>query len=178
MMSKKKKETQDEILEEEVVVEEVPELTELELLQEENKKLIAEVEQLKNDYLKAYADTENTKKRLVRENDVSRKYRAQSFAFSILPVIDNLERALSADSSDASLKEGVQMIYDQLIASLKEEGVVAIEALNNEFDPNLHSAMMTEVVEGVEPNIVVMELQKGYMIKDRILRASLVKVSE
>ncbi|HKM23348.1 MAG TPA: nucleotide exchange factor GrpE [Erysipelothrix sp.] len=177
-MSKKKKETQDEILEEEVVVEEVPELTELELLQEENKKLIAEVEQLKNDYLKAYADTENTKKRLVRENDVSRKYRAQSFAFSILPVIDNLERALSADSSDASLKEGVQMIYDQLIASLKEEGVVAIEALNNEFDPNLHSAMMTEVVEGVEPNIVVMELQKGYMIKDRILRASLVKVSE
>lgn len=178
MMSKKKKETQDEILEEEVVVEEVPELTELELLQEENKKLIAEVEQLKNDYLKAYADTENTKKRLVRENDVSRKYRAQSFAFSILPVIDNLERALSADSSDASLKEGVQMIYDQLIASLKEEGVVAIEALNNEFDPNLHSAMMTEVVEGVEPNIVVMELQKGYMIKDRILRASLEKVSE
>lgn len=178
MMSKKKKETQDEILEEEVVVEEVPELTELELLQEENKKLIAEVEQLKNDYLKAYADTENTKKRLVRENDVSRKYRAQSFAFSILPVIDNLERALSADSSDASLKEGVQMIYDQLIASLKEEGVVAIEALNNEFDPNLHSAMMTEVVEGVEPNIVVLELQKGYMIKDRILRASLVKVSE
>ena len=178
MMSKKKKETQDEILEEEVVVEEVPELTELELLQEENKKLIAEVEQLKNDYLKAYADTENTKKRLVRENDVSRKYRAQSFAFSILPVIDNLERALSADSSDASLKEGVQMIYDQLIASLKEEGVVAIEALNNEFDPNLHSAMMTEVVEGVEPNIVVMELQKGYMIKDRVLRASLVKVSQ
>ena len=178
MMSKKKKETQDEILEEEVVVEEVPELTELELLQEENKKLIAEVEQLKNDYLKAYADTENTKKRLVRENDESRKYRAQSFAFSILPVIDNLERALSADSSDASLKEGVQMIYDQLIASLKEEGVVAIEALNNEFDPNLHSAMMTEVVEGVEPNIVVMELQKGYMIKDRILRASLVKLSE
>lgn len=178
MMSKKKKETQDEILDEEVVVEEVPELTEFELLQEENKKLIAEVEQLKNDYLKAYADTENTKKRLVRENDVSRKYRAQSFAFSILPVIDNLERALSADSSDASLKEGVQMIYDQLIASLKEEGVVAIEALNNEFDPNLHSAMMTEVVEGVEPNIVVMELQKGYMIKDRILRASLVKVSE
>lgn len=177
MMSKKNKETVEETDIEVEVVEE-PELTEVEVLQNEVETLNAEVEQLKNDYLKAYADTENTKKRLVRENDVSRKYRAQSFAFSILPVIDNLERALSADSSDTSLKEGVQMIYDQLLASLKDEGVVAIEALNKEFDPNLHSAMMTEKIEGVEPNIVVMELQKGYMIKDRILRASLVKVSE
>lgn len=177
MMSKKNKETVEETDIEVEVVEE-PELTEVEVLQNEVETLNAEVEQLKNDYLKAYADTENTKKRLVRENDVSRKYRAQSFAFSILPVIDNLERALSAESSDTSLKEGVQMIYDQLLASLKDEGVVAIEALNKEFDPNLHSAMMTEKIEGVEPNIVVMELQKGYMIKDRILRASLVKVSE
>lgn len=178
MMSKKKEKEAVEELEVEILEEAVVELSELELLKQENEALIKEVETLKNDYLKAYADTENTKKRLVRENDISRKYRAQSFAFSILPVIDNLERALSADSSDASLKEGVQMIYDQLIASLKDEGVEAIDALNQEFDPNLHSAMMTEEVEGVEPNIVVMELQKGYMIKDRILRASLVKVSE
>ncbi len=177
-MSKKKEKEAVEELEVEILEEAVVELSELELLKQENEALIKEVETLKNDYLKAYADTENTKKRLVRENDISRKYRAQSFAFSILPVIDNLERALSADSSDASLKEGVQMIYDQLIASLKDEGVEAIDALNQEFDPNLHSAMMTEEVEGVEPNIVVMELQKGYMIKDRILRASLVKVSE
>lgn len=176
-MSKKKEKEAVEELEVEIL-EEAVELTELELLAQENEALKEEVETLKNDYLKAYADTENTKKRLVRENDISRKYRAQSFAFSILPVIDNLERALSADSSDASLKEGVQMIYDQLIATLKDEGVEAIDALNQEFDPNLHSAMMTEAVEGVEPNIVVMELQKGYMIKDRILRASLVKVSE
>lgn len=177
-MSKKKEKEAVEELEVEILEEAVVELSELELLKQENEALIKEVETLKNDYLKAYADTENTKKRLVRENDISRKYRAQSFAFSILPVIDNLERALSADSSDASLKEGVQMIYDQLIATLKDEGVEAIDALNQEFDPNLHSAMMTEAVEGVEPNIVVMELQKGYMIKDRILRASLVKVSE
>lgn len=177
-MSKKKEKEAVEELEVEILEEAVVELSELELLKQENEALKEEVETLKNDYLKAYADTENTKKRLVRENDISRKYRAQSFAFSILPVIDNLERALSADSSDASLKEGVQMIYDQLIASLKDEGVEAIDALNQEFDPNLHSAMMTEEVEGVEPNIVVMELQKGYMIKDRILRASLVKVSE
>ena len=176
MMAKKNK--QEEVVEVEVVEEEETPLTEIELLNQEIEQLKSEVETLKNDYLKAYADTENTKKRLVRENDVSRKYRAQSFAFSILPVIDNLERALNTETTDESLKEGVQMIYDQLMASLKDEGVVPIEALNQPFDPNVHSAMMTEVIEGVEPNIVVLELQKGYMIKDRILRASLVKVSE
>ena len=177
MMAKKNKE-QEPVEVEIVEEEEVSPLTEIDVLNQEIDTLKQEVETLKNDYLKAYADTENTKKRLVRENDVSRKYRAQSFAYSILPVIDNLERALSNESSDASLKEGVQMIYDQLMASLKDEGVEPIEALNQPFDPNLHSAMMTEAVEGVEPNIVVLELQKGYMIKDRILRASLVKVSE
>ena len=70
------------------------------------------------------------------------------------------------------------MIYDQLMASLLAEGVEPIEALNQPFDPNIHQAMMMEEVEGVEPNTVVMELQKGYMLKDRILRASLVKVSQ
>ena len=178
MMSKKKQKDENLEVNEAIDEEEAVELTQEELLAQENEALKLEIEQLKNDYLKAYADTENTKKRLIRENDASRKYRVQSFAVSILPVIDNLERALSANTNDESLKEGVQMIYDQLIAALKDEGVVAIEALNKEFDPNIHQAMMTEVVEGVEPNIVVMELQKGYMIKDRILRASLVKVSE
>ena len=107
-----------------------------------------------------------------------RKYRIQSFAFEVLPVLDNLERALSQNSNDASFKDGIQMIYDQLVASLSEEGVVAIKAVDQEFDPNIHQAMMTEEIEGVEPNIVVAELQKGYMLKDRVLRASYVKGSK
>ncbi len=154
------------------------ELTEVELLKEEISVLKEQLKESKNDYLKAYADTENTKKRLQRESEVMRKYRIQSFAFEVLPVLDNLERALNQDSNDASFKNGIQMIYDQLVASLSEEGVVAIKAVDQEFDPNIHQAMMTEEIEGVEPNIVVAELQKGYMLKDRVLRASYVKVSK
>lgn len=173
--NKSKEELEAEVVEEEVVEEE---LSPEELLVQENEALILEVEKLKSDYLKAYADTENTKKRLLREQEQSMKYRIQSFASSILPVIDNLERALKIETTDTALKEGVQMVYDQLMASLANEGVVPIEALDKPFDPNFHQAMLMEEVDGVESNIVVEELQKGYLLKDRILRASLVKVSQ
>ena len=176
-MAKKEKKEKQEDLEVEVV-EEVVELTPEQLLTQENESLISQVATLKSDYLKAYADTENTKKRLIREQEQSMKYRIQSFATSILPVIDNLERALKIETEDVGLRDGVQMVYDQLMASLAAEGVVPIDALNKPFDPNIHQAMVMEDVEGVEPNMVVEEFQKGYLIKDRILRASLVKVSQ
>lgn len=145
---------------------------------DENEALRKEIETLKNDYFKMLADTENLKKRLQREHDQLRKYRIQGFAADVLPVLDNLERALKQETTDEALREGVQMIYDQLMASLKVEGVEPINALNQPFDPNIHQAMMTEEKEGVESNIVIEEFQKGYMLKDRILRASLVKVSQ
>lgn len=145
---------------------------------DENEALRKEIETLKNDYFKMLADTKNLKKRLQREHDQLRKYRIQGFAADVLPVLDNLERALKQETTDEALREGVQMIYDQLMASLKAEGVEPINALNQPFDPNIHQAMMTEEKEGVESNIVIEEFQKGYMLKDRILRASLVKVSQ
>lgn len=149
-------------------------------LQEENAMLNESVEKLKNDYYKAYADAENSKKRIEREYEVSMKYRAQSFAFSILPAIDNLERALSQDTDESAkqYRDGVQLIYDQIMEALKKEGVEPIEALDKAFDPNIHQALLVEEKEGYESNIVIEELQKGYMIKDRVLRASLVKVSQ
>ena len=159
---------------------EVVEISELEKLKLENEELIKTVQELKNDYYKAYADAENTKKRLERDHDLSMKYRKKRIENSILPAIDNLERALSQVETDAtkSYREGVKMIYDQILSALKQEGVEPIDALNKEFDPNIHQALFTEEKEGVEPNIVIEELQKGYMIKDRVLRASLVKVSQ
>lgn len=179
-MSKEKTNKNETIEEELEVIDPVEEedVAEAVSLEEENISLKQDIENLKNDYLKTFADTENLKKRLQREHETARKYRIQSFATSILPVIDNLERALSQDTSDEAFREGVQMIYEQLMASLKAEGVEPIEALNQPFDPNIHQAMMMEEVDGVEPNIVVQELQKGYMLKDRILRASMVKVSQ
>lgn len=135
----------------------------------------------KNDYLKAYADTENLKKRLNAEADNVRKYRLQSFALEALPVIDNFERALLIKDPSEELKnylKGFEMIYQQLVNALSNEGVKEIDCLNKEFDPNYQQALMQEVVEGLEANIVVEVLQKGYMLKDRILRPALVKVSE
>lgn len=146
--------------------------------QELIEKLTQENQELKNQYYKAYADADNFKKRSQKELENAMKYRIQSFATQILPAIDNLERALSNESSDEAMKTGVQMIYDQIMSVLSNEGVSEIDALDKPFDPNIHQALLTEAIEGVEPNQVVEVLQKGYMLKDRVIRASLVKVSE
>ena len=139
--------------------------------------LNAENEKLKNEYLKAYADAENYKKRVGKDLENGLKYRIQSFAMEILPAIDNLERAL-ATCNDEQLKNGISMVYQQIINSLAKEGVSEILAADQKFDPNLHQALMTEHVDGIEPDMVIEVLQKGYQLKDRILRAALVKVSE
>ena len=141
-------------------------------LEESNKKF-------QNDYFKAYADAENIKRRNQLDLDVAKKYRIQSFASDILPVIDNLERALdSIEDKESSVAKGVLMTYNQLIETLKKEGVEEIPADGLDFDANFHQPLMTEKVEGVEPNKVLQVLQKGYKLKDRLLRPSLVKVSE
>ncbi|MFQ7146764.1 MAG: nucleotide exchange factor GrpE [Clostridium sp.] len=153
----------------------------IEELEEEIVKLKEEAAANKNAYFKAYADTENLKKRLQAESDNVRKYRIQSFAMEILPVLDNLERALDVKVDDQNIKnyaKGFEMIYQQLVHILDKEGVKEIEALDKPFDPNYHQALMQEAKEGVESGMVIEVLQKGYMLKDRVLRATLVKVSE
>ena len=177
MSKKNKKDIKEDIAqelpEEEEIVTDINEEDELEKLKEENEKL-------KNDYARAYADTENMKKRLMAEAEQTRKYRIQSFAKEILPVIDNLERALATEvnEADEGFKKGVQMTYDQLMNALKNEGVEVIECLDKPFDPNLEQALMQEKIEDKESGIVIEVLQKGYVLKDRILRPAMVKVSE
>ena len=149
----------------------------IEELEEEIVKLKEEAAANKNAYFKAYADTENLKKRLQSESDNVRKYRIQSFAMEILPVLDNLERALDVKVDDQNIKnyaKGFEMIYQQLVHILNQEGVKEIEALDKPFDPNYHQALMQEAKDGVESGMVIEVLQKGYMLKD----ATLVKVSE
>ncbi|MDO4940168.1 MAG: nucleotide exchange factor GrpE [Erysipelotrichaceae bacterium] len=168
----KLEEIQGEAVEEEIV-EDINEEDEVE-------KLKQEIEKLKNDYARAYADTENLKKRLMAEAEQTRKYRIQSFGKEVLPVIDNLERALKTEVSkeDEGFYKGVEMTYNQLINALKNEGIEEIDCLNKPFDANLHQALMQEKKEGVESGIVIEVLQKGYLLKDRILRPAMVKVSE
>lgn len=185
-MSKKHKknrveETDENIVQNEELTDEVDEEV-VEDINEESEvdKLKKEIEVLKNEYARAYADAENTKKRLNAEAEQTRKYRIQSFAKEILPVIDNLERALQVEvnEADEGFKKGIEMTYNQLIAALKNEGVEVIDCLNKPFDPNFHQAIMQEKKEGVESGIVIDVLQKGYVLKDRILRPAMVKVSE
>ncbi len=168
----------EEEKEEEPAEETVDETAELKAKIEELEKQVAA---LKNAYAMAYADTENTRKRLSKEFDQNMKYHIQSFALEILPVIDNCERALAVkpkDSEDENYRKAFEMVLKQLTAALKKEGVEEIEAQGQPYDANWMQAMMTEPAEGVEPGTVTMVLQKGYKLKDRLLRAAMVKVSE
>ena len=156
-----------------------------ETVENETDKLKAQIEEMKkeleaskNSYYRAYADAENLKKRYQNEAETASKYRIQSFAQSILPSIDALERALDGkDLSDPFVK-GVKLTYDQIINALSHEGVSPVECEGKPFDARYCHAIMTEKVEGVEAGMVIEVLQKGYMLKDRLLRAALVKVSE
>ena len=156
------------------------EVSEVEQLKKKIEELEHELEVSKNAYFKAYADTENTKRRLQNEFEKSNKYKLQGFGNDILGVLDNLERALAVPAESEEVKnyaKGFEMIHTQLVDILKKEGIEEIDALDKDFDPNFHHAIMQEAVEGVESGKVIQVLQKGYMLKDRILRPALVKVS-
>lgn len=140
-----------------------------------------EMARLKNDVARAYADTENMKKRLQKEADTAKKYRFQQAGLELLPILDNMGMALNVQSESEELNnyvKGFEMIYQQLQRVLENEGVKEIEADGKPFDHNTMQALMQEKQEGVEAGIVLEVMQKGYMLKDRILRPALVKVSE
>ena len=127
------------------------------------------------------AEFENFRNRTEKEKSQMYMVGARDVIEKLLPVVDNFERGLKSipeDQKDGPVASGMEMIYKQLITVLTDLGVTPIEAVGQEFDPNFHQALMMEAVEGVEPNHVTEVLQKGYMLKDRILRAAMVKVSE
>lgn len=172
-----KEEVKEEATKEKVEQEETKEPTQEEIIQG----LLVQLDKAKNDVARAYADTENMKKRLQKEADTAKKYRFQQAGLEILPILDSMELALKVESEDEAIKnyvKGFEMIHKQLVGVLENEGVKPIEALNKPFDHNTMQALMQEAKEGVEPGIVIEVLQKGYMLKDRILRPALVKVSE
>ena len=183
----KEKETEKEEVTEEDVDEQTNENEEkqdentTESLEKQMKKLEEEVNTWKTDYYKVFADMENLKRRLEKEHQNSLKFMMQSFIEELLPVVDNFERSLNVQNPSEEVQtflKGYQMIFDQLMNILKKNGVEVIEAQGKEFDPNLHQAVMTTQDENFDHNVVVEELQKGYKLKDRVIRASLVKVNE
>lgn len=143
--------------------------------------LEGKLEEADNRYLRLQADFDNFRRRSRIELEASAKYRAQSLITDLLPAIDNFERAMKmeVDNDQAkSLLQGVDMVYRNLLDALKNEGVEVIETVGKEFDPHLHQAVMQTEDENFGPNTVVEEFQKGYRLKDRVIRPAMVKVNQ
>ncbi|AIF43381.1 nucleotide exchange factor GrpE [Virgibacillus sp. SK37] len=149
-------------------------------LQEENEALKKEKDEVFQRMLRVQAEFDNYKKRSQREKEADRKYKSQDLVNELLPAVDNFERALQVETTEenAGFVEGITMVYRQIKEALKSQGVEEIESVDKEFDPNLHHAVMQVEEEDKEPNIIVEELQKGYMLKDRVIRPAMVKVNK
>ncbi|MEW7510120.1 nucleotide exchange factor GrpE [Staphylococcus aureus] len=169
---------QDEAIEEtsdENVIEEIDpkdqKINELQQLADENEEK----------YLRLYAEFENYKRRIQKENEINKTYQAQRVLTDILPAIDNIERALQIEGDDEtfkSLKKGVQMVHESLINALKDNGLEVIKTEGEAFDPNIHQAVVQDDNPDFESGEITQELQKGYKLKDRVLRPSMVKVNQ
>ena len=135
--------------------------------------------ELEDRYLRLQADYSNFRRRSGEEKQQMHLLGMEKLALDILPILDNFERALATDDvKDEKFYEGMQMIADQFRDELAKNDIVEIDALNAPFDPNLHHAVMTEEKEGVEADVVIDVLQKGYKLKDRVIRPAMVKVSK
>lgn len=162
--------------EEEVVEEKTAE----ELLQEKVDKLEEELKQSEDKYLRLYAEFENFKRRKNKEIETNNVYKSQKVITEILPSLDNLERALQVESDNEEIKsllKGVEMVYEGLLNVLKSEGVELIETENAQFDPNYHHAVMQDEDSEKESGAILDTFQKGYKLKDRVIRPAMVKVN-
>ena len=162
--------------EEEVVEEKTAE----ELLQEKVDNLEEELKQSEDKYLRLYAEFENFKRRKNKEIETNNVYKSQKVITEILPSLDNLERALQVESDNEEIKsllKGVEMVYEGLLNVLKSEGVELIETENAQFDPNYHHAVMQDEDSEKESGAILDTFQKGYKLKDRVIRPAMVKVN-
>ena len=132
-------------------------------------------------YLRLYAEFENYKRRIQKEVETTKAYQSQRVLTDILPTLDNINRALEIKGEDdafLSLQKGVQMVYDSLVKALEDNGLEAIATEGEAFDPNFHQAVMQDDDSNYESGQITTELQKGYKLKDRVLRPSMVKVNQ
>jgi|GEM_PF-278213 len=143
-----------------------------------------EASEWKDKYLRAHADFENTKKRLEKDKNNAVAYSNESFAKDILAVMDSFENALAAMSSDenstetlAKMREGVTLTYEQLKKILEKNSIKEI-ACDGEFNPQMHQAIMQVESQTHESGAIVQVLQKGYTIKERLLRAAMVSTAK
>ncbi len=180
------KELEEEIEAAEEILEEGLELEDQEKsLEEQLQAALDESAELQDQVLRVAAEFENYKKRMERERSSMLKYAGENIFRELLPVVDNLERAIDlgvvdgADSEKnlAALVEGVQLTLKSLVGSLEKFEVKPIQSIGEPFDPNIQEALTMEASDAVPANHVISEFEKGYHYKDRLLRAARVIVS-
>lgn len=140
----------------------------------------AKIDELNDRLIRNMAEFDNFRKRTEKEKQAMFDMGAKNIIEKLLPTIDNFERGLKNPPSDGEAKmffDGMDMIYKQLLKNLDEAGVRVIDCLGKEFNPDFHNAVMHIEDENVGENVIVEELQKGYMYKDQVLRYSMVKVA-
>jgi len=133
---------------------------------------------LQDRLLRTAAEFDNYRKRMDRERRELADYTAGEAIKDLLPIIDNLERALQASAQDDPLRKGVELIHKQMLEMLRKRGVTPIEALGADFDPNVHEAVSHEESDQHREGEVMEELQRGYKVGERLLRPSMVKVAK
>ncbi len=144
---------------------------------DETEKLKAEIEEKKNQYLRLQADFENFRRRTRQEKEELGNVVTQTILKDMLPLLDNFERALASDNKDSEgFHKGVEMIYNQFAEALKKNGLEYIETEGKKFDPNFHQAVMRVQNPDLEDETIAAELQKGYIVKGRVVRPSMVQV--
>ena len=146
-----------------------------------------ELETLKDKLARTFAEMENQRRRFEKEKEDAYEYGGYSFAKEALNLLDNLERSKATLENDENLKstdaqkkilEHLNIINDDMLSIFKKNNIEPIKSINQKLDPNLHQAMMEIEDDKKEPGTIVQEIQKGFMMKDRLLRPSLVGVSK
>ena len=131
-------------------------------------------------YLRLMAEFQNYKKRVAKEKSDIHSYANEKIVTELLEVLDNFERALATDNSTdvEGYAQGMKLIFDQLLGVLTKSGLVEVKALGEEFDPNMHNAVMTADSEEYDSNKVCSVLQKGYTLNGKVIRPSMVTVAK
>ena len=170
MAKKNKNEIPEEELVEETAVEETPDVPEVSPWEE---KYNAE----HDSYLRLAADYDNFRKRTVKEKEASYGNGKADAVAKMLPVYDNLERALNQETADAAYKKGVEMTMNELVKIFTALGVEIFDNVGDTFDPNLHNAVMHIDSEELDENVISQVFQKGFKIGDKVVRFAMVQVA-
>ncbi|MAY06313.1 MAG: nucleotide exchange factor GrpE [Verrucomicrobiales bacterium] len=138
-----------------------------------------QIDELNERVVRLTADYDNYRKRAQRDKIEARQFANQGILEKLLPVLDNFEMAIIAvKDADPSVRDGVQMIYDQLLGVLKTEGVEPVDAVGQQFDPNMHEAISQEESDEVEEGEVISQIQRGFILNNRLVRPARVVVAK